>query len=58
MVKTAGYGYIGINAEYIQNIYVRRAIMSVMNIDLVKNYYPSSLSEAIYRSLLQSFLGV
>ena len=49
MVKTAGYGYIGINAEYIQNIYVRRAIMSVMNIDLVKNYYPSSLSEAIYR---------
>lgn len=49
MVQTAGYGYIGINSKYVQNIYVRRAIMSVMNIDLVRNYYPSSLSESIYR---------
>lgn len=49
MVKTAGYGYIGINSKYVQNIYVRRAIMSVMNIDLVGNYYPGNLSEPIYR---------
>ena len=50
MTKTAGYGYIGINAKYVPNIYVRRAIMSAMDISLVQNYYPSSLSEPLYRA--------
>ena len=50
MLKTAGYGYIGINAKYVPNINVRRAIMSAMDISLVQNYYPGSLSEPIYRS--------
>ena len=50
MLKTAGYGYIGINAKFVPNIYVRRAIMSAMDISLVQNYYPGSLSEPIYRA--------
>ena len=50
MLKTAGYGYIGINAKYVPNINVRRAIMSAMDVSLVQNYYPGTLSEPIYRS--------
>ena len=50
MLKTSGYGYIGINAKYVKNINVRRAIMSAMDISLVQNYYPGTLSEPIYRS--------
>ena len=50
MTKTAGYGYIGINAKFVPNIYVRRAIMSAMDISLVQNYYPDELSEPIYRA--------
>ena len=50
MVETAGYGYIGINAKYVNNIYVRRALMSVMDISLVQNYYPHGLSSPLYRS--------
>ena len=49
MLKTSGYGYIGINAKYVKNINVRRAIMSAMDISLVQNYYPGTLSEPIYR---------
>ena len=50
MLKTAGYGYIGINAKYVPNINIRRAIMSAMDISLVQNFYPGSLSEPIYRA--------
>lgn len=50
MLETSGYGYIGINAKYVKNINVRRAIMSAMDISLVQNYYPGDLSEPIYRS--------
>ena len=49
MLKTSGYGYIGINAKYVKNINVRRAIMTAMDISLVQNYYPGTLSEPIYR---------
>ena len=48
-VDTAGYGYIGINAKFIPNINIRRAIMSVMNANLVQNYYPNNLSEPVHR---------
>lgn len=50
MSKTSGYGYIGINAKFVPNINVRRAIMSAMDISLVQNYYPGNLSEPIYRA--------
>lgn len=50
MSDTAGYGYIGINAKFVKNINVRRALMSAMDISLVQNYYPGTLSQPIYRS--------
>lgn len=50
MIKTAGYGYIGINAKYVTNINIRRALMSAMDITLVQNFYPGTLSEPIYRA--------
>lgn len=48
-VKTAGYGYIGFNAKFIPNLYVRRALMTVMDVNLVQDYYPNDLSEPVYR---------
>ncbi len=38
-VMTNGYGYIGINAEKVPNIYVRRAIMYAINTQLAVDYY-------------------
>lgn len=34
-----GYGYIGINAGKIDNVFVRRAIMTAMQVGLAKDYY-------------------
>ena len=48
-VRTAGYGYIGINAKFIPNVYIRRALMTVFDPSLVQSYYPGSLSTPIYR---------
>lgn len=39
-IETAGYGYIGINAKFIPNIYIRRALMTVFNPSYVQDYYP------------------
>ena len=50
-VWTNGYGYVGINARYVPNITVRRAIMKSMNVSLVKEYYKGDFSEIIYRSM-------
>ncbi len=51
MTKTNGYGYIGINAKFVQNIYIRRAMMSVMDASLVKSYYPGTLSSTLTRPM-------
>ena len=48
--KTLGYGYIGINPTYVENIYVRRAIMHAMNTELTTEYYPGT-AEVIYRPM-------
>ena len=48
-LSSVGYGYIGINAKFVPNINIRRAIMSVMNPLLVQNYYPNNLSQPVYR---------
>lgn len=48
-VRTAGYGYIGINAKFIPNVYIRRALMTVFDPTLVQSYYPGSLSTPVYR---------
>ncbi len=47
-----GYGYIGINASYVQDLNIRKAIMSAMNTSLCIDYYGSDdLASAIYRPM-------
>ena len=43
-----GYGYVGINAGKVPNIYVRKAIMSAMNTSLALSYYSTGMAETIY----------
>ena len=43
-----GYGYIGINAEYIPDINLRKAIMCAMNTTLALSYYQTGTAETIY----------
>ncbi len=45
-----GYGYIGISATYIPNIYIRKAIMASFDPDLITSYYGSGAS-VITRSM-------
>jgi peptide/nickel transport system substrate-binding protein len=47
-VDQLGYGYIGINASYVKNIYLRRAIMSAMDTSLAIAYYQTGTAEPIY----------
>ncbi len=46
--KQLGYGYIGINAGKIQNIYLRKAIMSAMDISQALTYYSAGTATNIY----------
>lgn len=51
-IRTAGYGYIGINPRFVPNINVRRAIMKAMNRQLIfDNYYQGNLAEKIERPM-------
>ena len=43
-----GYGYIGINAEYVPDINLRKAIMCAMNTSLALSYYETGTAETIY----------
>ena len=47
-VDQLGYGYIGINAGKIPNIYLRRAIMAAMDTKLATEYYSPGTAETIY----------
>lgn len=47
---TNGYGYVGINAKYVQDIRIRRVIMKTMDLYYPQDYY-GSLSQSIYRSM-------
>ena len=38
-VENNGYGYIGVNARYVSDIQVRRAIMTAMDTTYIKSYY-------------------
>lgn len=50
--KTGGYGYVGINPKFIEDIEVRQAIMKAMNTaTIIKNYYGEKLGELIYRPM-------
>ena len=46
--RQLGYGYIGINASYIPNIYLRRAIMAAMDTSLALQYYEGNTAEQIF----------
>ena len=43
-----GYGYIGINAGEIPNIYLRQAIMAAMDTSLALQYYDAGTAEQIF----------
>ena len=43
-----GYGYIGINAGKVEDINLRRAIMSAMNTSLAIEYYRANTASTIY----------
>ena len=47
-VSQLGYGYIGVNASYIPNIYLRRAIMAAMDTSLALQYYDAGTAEQIF----------
>lgn len=49
-ITTLGYGYIGINAGKVPNIYVRQAIMHSINTAEAVAYYKTE-ADAIYRSM-------
>ena len=49
-IRTAGYGYIGINAGKVPDILVRQAIMHAINTQECVNYYKTTAS-AIYRPM-------
>lgn len=46
-----GYGYIGINAKFVNELGVRRALMTAMNIADVRAYYTAAMAELIYRPM-------
>ena len=42
-----GYGYIGINAKHVNNMYLRRAIMCAMNTSLAIGYYEAGTASQV-----------
>ena len=52
-IQTSGYGYIGINAGKVSNIYIRQAIMHAINTQECVDYYQTT-AEAIYRPMSKS----
>ncbi len=50
-IRTNGYGYVGINAGKVRDVWMRRAIIKAMNTDLVMDYYANGTCELIYRPM-------
>lgn len=49
---TSGYGYVGINPKYVQDIEVRRAIMMSFNTEsVIGDYYGGTMAETILRPM-------
>ena len=46
--KQLGYGYIGVNAKYVEDINLRKAIMCAMDTSLALAYYSTGTAETIY----------
>ena len=52
LTDTLGYGYIGINASFVDDIYIRKAIMSALNPELIYDYYGGTqLASVLYRPM-------
>ena len=52
LADNLGYGYIGINAKYVNDINVRRAIMYCLDTSLCLNYYGGgAFASILYRSM-------
>lgn len=49
-----GYGYIGVSAKYVPNIWVRRAIMSALNPQLCVDYYGEGNAKILKRPMSQT----
>lgn len=57
LTENLGYGYIGVNASFVNELLVRQAIMHAMDISLVGDYYGSSdLYELIYRPMSKTLV--
>ena len=51
-IMTNGYGYVGINAGKIPDVWLRRAIIMAMDTTIISNgYYNGGLCELIYRPM-------
>lgn len=48
---TNGYGYVGINAKEIPDVWMRRAIIKAMNTQMLTDYYKGGLCDIIYRPM-------
>ena len=48
LTEQLGYGYIGINASKVKNLYLRRAIMCAMNTELALSYYRPGTAQRIF----------
>ncbi len=54
-VKTAGYGYVGINPRFVEDIHIRRAIISAMDTKGIFNdYYTPDIAESINRPMTKA----
>lgn len=52
MIRTNGYGYVGINAAEVPDVWMRRAIMKAMDTTTIsEGYYNGNLCELIYRPM-------
>ena len=50
--ENLGYGYVGISARYIPNIYIRQAIMTTLNSQMcIDSYYGTNGGSVIYRPM-------
>lgn len=51
-VLTSGYGYVGVNAAHVPDVWMRRAIMKAMDTTIISSgYYNGGLCELIYRPM-------
>lgn len=50
-VDTNGYGYVGINAKAVPDVWMRRAIIKAMNTAMTVDYFTSNLASQIYRPM-------